>query len=146
MTAKSTGDGDETHVDTMVERIRVAQEESWRTLRYVDENSTEAWNSFEKLFVDLNPIVAEGEDVVGSSANQGQSSAAVAGIPNLESSMSNGQYLDHIGAPRDRPKLNKTKRKRSTKKEVTEEDGDGSSLTLSDDSDDDVVVVDGTGA
>lgn len=133
MTAKSTVDGEESNVDTMIERIRIAQEEPWRKLRYVDENSSEAWTTFEELFVDIDPAR---KNTGEGAAKEGENTDTQLGIPKLESSMSNEQYLDAISAPREQTKLKKRKRGRKLKKKDGEGiDGNESSITVSDDED-----------
>ena len=90
MTVKPTGDGEEETTDTMAERIRAVQEESWQKLKYVDEDSMEAWEAFnESLFV---------EDVDA--------------VPKLVSSMAPSIYLDTISAPRAPAKLAKLSKMR----------------------------------
>jgi DNA-directed RNA polymerase-3 subunit RPC5 len=85
MTVKPTGDGDEDTTDTMAERIRAVQEEPWRKMAYVDEDSQEAWESFsESLFVEETDTA-----------------------PKLRSSMSPAVYMDTVSAPRAPEKLAK---------------------------------------
>jgi DNA-directed RNA polymerase III subunit RPC5 len=83
MTVKPTVDGEEETTDTMAERIRAVQEEPWRKLKFVDEDSIEAWELFnDSLFVENTEI-----------------------IPQLVSSMTGSEYLDTISAPRAPAKL-----------------------------------------
>lgn len=83
MTVKPTIDGEEETTDTMAERIRAVQEEPWRKLKFVDEDSIEAWELFnDSLFVENTEI-----------------------IPQLVSSMTGSEYLDTISAPRAPAKL-----------------------------------------
>jgi DNA-directed RNA polymerase III subunit RPC5 len=83
MTVKPTVDGEEETTDTMAERIRAVQEELWRKLKFVDEDSIEAWELFnDSLFVENTEI-----------------------IPQLVSSMTGSEYLDTISAPRAPAKL-----------------------------------------
>jgi DNA-directed RNA polymerase III subunit RPC5 len=90
MTVKPTVDGEEESTDTMAERIRAVQEESWRKLKYVDEDSHEAWEAFnESLFVDN-----------------------IDTVPKLVSSMAPSLYLDTISAPRAPAKLAKLSKMR----------------------------------
>jgi len=92
MTVKPTADGEEETTDTMAERIRSVQEEPWRKLCYVDEDSEEAWNAYnEHLFV---------ENTVE--------------VPRLESTMGAAEYLDAIGAPRAPEKVGKLDKLRKT--------------------------------
>jgi len=81
----------------MAERIRAAQEEPWRKHQYIDEDSGEAWESYnEHLFME-------------------ETDAA----PKLVSAMANPQYLDAISAPRDAARLSRSKnirRRRGTRK------------------------------
>ncbi len=92
MTVKPTAEGEEETTDTMAERIRSVQEEPWRKLKYVDEDSAEAWEAYkEHLFIE------DTDDV-----------------PKLVSSMTALEYLDSISAPRapaKLAKLNKMKKK-----------------------------------
>jgi DNA-directed RNA polymerase-3 subunit RPC5 len=93
MTVKSTADGEEETTDTMAERIRSAQEEPWRRLTYVDEDSGEAWDAFnDYLFVDDSEEAAK-----------------------LVSGMDNAQYLDAISAPRDAARLSRSRTSRKKK-------------------------------
>jgi DNA-directed RNA polymerase III subunit RPC5 len=83
MTVKPTVDGEEETTDTMAERIRAVQEEPWRKLKFVDEDSIEAWELFnDRFFVENTEI-----------------------IPQLVSSMTGSEYLDTISAPRAPAKL-----------------------------------------
>lgn len=85
MTVKPTAEGEEETTDTMAERIRNVQEEPWRKLKYVDEDSAEAWEAYqEHLFI---------EDTENA--------------PKLASSMTTLEYLDSISAPRAPAKLAK---------------------------------------
>jgi len=91
MTVKATADGEEETTDTMAERIRAAQDEPWRKLKYVDEDSVDAWEAYEaNLFVE----------------NMGEA-------PKLVSRMGNAEYLDAISAPRDAIKLSRSKNVKS---------------------------------
>ncbi len=83
MTVKPTVDGEEETTDTMAERIRAIQEEPWWKIRYVDEDSMEAWELYnDSLFVESTDR-----------------------LPSLVSSMMNSEYLDTISAPRAPAKL-----------------------------------------
>ncbi len=84
MTVKTLGEGAE--VETMAERIRKAQEEKWRKMKYNDDESGVAWETFEELFV--------------------QDTDAV---PMLASGITDEVYLDKISAPRDEARLSRTK-------------------------------------
>lgn len=88
MTVKATVDGEEETTDTMAERIRSAQEEPWRRLKYVDDDSERAWETYHKdLFV-------EDTDTA----------------PKLVSSLGNAEFLDAISAPRDAARLSRAKK------------------------------------
>jgi DNA-directed RNA polymerase III subunit RPC5 len=91
MTVKSTGDGEEETTDTMAERIRAVQEEPWRKLKFVDEDSMEAWELYNNSF-----FVEGGET-----------------LPQLISSMTGSEYLDSISAPRAPAKLAKLNKLRN---------------------------------
>lgn len=83
MTVKPTVDGEEETTDTMAERIRAVQEEPWRKLEYVDEDSVDAWELYnDNLFVEAKET-----------------------LPQLVSSMTGSEYLDTISAPRAPAKL-----------------------------------------
>jgi hypothetical protein len=83
MTVKPTVDGEEETTDTMPERVRAVQEEPWRKLKYVDEDSVDAWELFnDSLFVETKET-----------------------LPQLVSSMTGAEYLDIISAPRAPAKL-----------------------------------------
>lgn len=117
MTVKAVGDEEET-TDTMAERIRAAQDEKWRKLHYVDENSDEAWQTFEEhLFVPGVPGSENEEDVHKD-------------VPKLVSYLQDAEYLDAISAPRDAAKLSRSRKNGKKGGEGDEEDSD----TLSGDS------------
>ncbi len=100
MTVKSNVDGEEETTDTMAERISAAQAEAWKTQRYVDEDSTEAWDAFHKhLFV-------------GAEAGLEDNEALLANMPQLLSALDDVEYLDTISAPRDAAKLSGSKKVR----------------------------------
>jgi len=83
MTVKPAVDGEEETTDTMAERIRAVQEEPWRKLKFVDEDSMEAWELYnDSLFVETKET-----------------------LPQLVSSMTGSEYLDAISAPRAPAKL-----------------------------------------
>lgn len=84
MTVKQLGEGVE--VETMGERIRKAQEEKWRKMKYIDDESAAAWDTFNELFV---------EDPESK--------------PMLVSGITDEEYLDKISAPRDAARLSKAK-------------------------------------
>ena len=84
MTVKQLGEGVE--VETMGERIRKAQEEKWRKMKYIDDESAAAWDTFNELFVE------EPESK-----------------PTLVSGITDEEYLDKISAPRDAARLSKAK-------------------------------------
>lgn len=125
MTAKSTIDGEEARGNPLFDLLKATQEESWRKLRFIDEESAEAWANYEDLFVNTEPqtdeIVQEGEDV------KPKIHPAKEGVAQLQSSMSNADYLDYISAPRDMAKLKRAKRKN---KPTKREGGDGSQSTV----------------
>lgn len=85
MTVKAVGEEGEAR-ESMAERIRAAQEEKWRKMRYIDDNSDAAWETFEELFVRDTET-----------------------LPRLESGIEDKVYLDEISAPRDAARLSRTK-------------------------------------
>jgi DNA-directed RNA polymerase-3 subunit RPC5 len=98
MTVKSNVDGEEETTDTMAERISAAQSEAWKTQRYVDEDSAEAWDAFHKhLFVGTETGLEDNE-------------ALLANMPRLRSALDDVEYLDAISAPRDAAKLSRSKK------------------------------------
>jgi DNA-directed RNA polymerase-3 subunit RPC5 len=63
MTIKSAGwDGDEVVTETMADRLRAVQIEGWRIMRYVDEESDEAWEAYQESLL-LRPDSATAEAV-----------------------------------------------------------------------------------
>lgn len=84
MTVKALGEGVE--VETMAERIRNTQEEKWRKMKFVDDESASAWETYNELFVE-NPEA----------------------VPRLKTGISEADYLDRISAPRDAARLSRTK-------------------------------------
>ncbi|KFX97156.1 hypothetical protein V495_05552 [Pseudogymnoascus sp. VKM F-4514 (FW-929)] len=86
MTVKTTGEGEEDGQDSMAERIKNAQEEKWQKMRYIDDNSDAAWETFEELFA---------QDTEN--------------LPKLESGIDDATYLDTISAPRDEARLSRAK-------------------------------------
>jgi DNA-directed RNA polymerase-3 subunit RPC5 len=128
MTVKSNVDGEEETTDTMAERISAAQAEAWKTQRYVDEDSGEAWDAFHKhLFVGANAGLENNEDLL-------------ANMPQLKSALDDAEYLDTISAPRDAAKLSRSKKVRKDrdkgkgkgKEKATEGAESDTSSTLSD--------------
>ncbi|KAF4126908.1 Sin-like protein conserved region [Geosmithia morbida] len=59
MTVKTTSDTDGVSTETMADRLRAAQSEHWRKLRYTDENDEAAWEVYnESLFLQpKEPII-----------------------------------------------------------------------------------------
>ncbi|KAG6048036.1 hypothetical protein E4U39_007805 [Claviceps sp. Clav50 group G5] len=52
MTIKNTADGDTVTTETMADRLRYVQTETWRKMRYTDENEEAAWEVYnESLFL-----------------------------------------------------------------------------------------------
>lgn len=130
MTVKSSVDGEEDSTDTMAERISAAQQEPWRSHRYVDEDSSEAWDAFhENLFVGAEGEIEDNEELQEK-------------VPKLVSRLDDGAYLDTISAPRDAARLSRSKmvrkdrgrKKGKGKEKDTAGDGEDSdtSSTLSD--------------
>ena len=129
MTVKSSVDGEEDSTDTMAERITAAQQEPWRNHRYIDEDSSEAWDAFhENLFVGAEGRMEEDEELQAK-------------VPKLVSGLDDGAYLDTISAPRDAARLSRSKRvkkdpnrktAKSKEKEAAGDEESDSSSTLSD--------------
>ena len=127
MTVKSNVDGEEETTDTMAERISAAQAEPWKTQRYIDEDSGEAWDAFHKyLFVGAGAELEDNEDLL-------------ANMPQLRSALDDVEYLDTISAPRDAAKLSRSKkvrkdrdRKGKGKEKATDGAESDTSSTLSD--------------
>jgi len=103
MTVKSNVDGEEDTTDSMAKRITAAQTELWKTHRYIDEDTEEAWAEYkESMFVGTDLGTRDSEDLLKS-------------LPKLLSSLNNKEYLDTISAPRNALKLT---RKRIKKEKV----------------------------
>ena len=103
MTVKSNVDGEEETTDTMAERIAAAQAEAWKTQRYIDEDSGDAWEAFHKhLFVGARDGLEESEDLL-------------ANMPHLKSALDDAEYLDFISAPSNPAKLSRSKKVRNQK-------------------------------
>ncbi|KAG5915276.1 hypothetical protein E4U42_000067 [Claviceps africana] len=52
MTIKNTADPDAVTTETMADRLRYVQSETWRRMRYTDENDEAAWDVYnESLFL-----------------------------------------------------------------------------------------------
>jgi DNA-directed RNA polymerase-3 subunit RPC5 len=119
MTVKQATDNDEDAEIPMTTRIRQAQEEPWRKLRYVDENSGEAWDTFEELFVPNKEMDGEPEKKEdtkeGEAVEPTEPTEPTADPPRLQSVMNNVQYLDYISAPRDAARLSRSKRTKGAK-------------------------------
>lgn len=145
-TAKMTVDGEEENIESMAERISSAQGEPWRGHRYIDEDSVEAWNAYDRdLFVESQE--GEKDDELSDIADVAKGTAAKSlmkdlkdKVPSLVSKLNNAQYLDNISAPTDQAKLSRSKkvRERRNGKKKAKEGQDGgtiesdSSSTLSD--------------
>ncbi|KAI9827201.1 MAG: hypothetical protein M1832_005338 [Thelocarpon impressellum] len=76
MAVKSV-DGEDFDMTQTMKTLKEIQEEKWRRMDYADENSNEAWEGYNRLFV-----------------------RAPDRVPDLQSAMSNAQYLDAISAPK----------------------------------------------
>ena len=138
MTVKSSVDGEEDSTDTMAERISAAQQEPWKSHRYVDEDTSEAWDSFhDNLFVSAADMPEKNEELQAK-------------VPKLVSGLDDGVYLDTISAPRDAARLSRSKKVRTgrnrkkekgkgRKVDVNEEDDVSSSLSSGTESEKDVL-------
>lgn len=68
MTIKNTADGDTITTETMADRLRAVQSETWRKMRYTDENDETAWEVYnQSLFLrdqdaPEKPPLKEGEE------------------------------------------------------------------------------------
>ncbi|TVY78323.1 DNA-directed RNA polymerase III subunit rpc5 [Lachnellula suecica] len=108
LTAKSAIDGEEENDDTMAERIAAVQAEQWKTFRIIDENSNEAWKSYdENMFVGHDKGLKTTEELRAE-------------IPKLSSVWNNAEYLDALAPKRNAAKVKKEKTK--TKGAVEEEE------------------------
>ncbi|KAG5932259.1 hypothetical protein E4U59_007656 [Claviceps monticola] len=59
MTIKNTADGETVTTETMADRLRYVQTETWRKMRYTDENEEAAWEVYnESLFLQPKAGVA----------------------------------------------------------------------------------------
>lgn len=100
MTVKSNVDGEEETTDTMAERIAAAQAEAWKTQKYVDEDSADAWDAFHRhLFVGARAGLENSEDLLAI-------------MPHLKSALDDAEYLDFISAPSNPAKLSRSKKVR----------------------------------
>lgn len=95
MIIKNPVDGEEETTDSMAERIASTQAESWRRHKWIDENSHEAWEAYQK-----NLLVGEGKYDHEELKKQ---------MVGLSSAWSPDEYLDIISAPRDAAKLSRSK-------------------------------------
>ncbi|KAF8853732.1 hypothetical protein BDZ45DRAFT_677462 [Acephala macrosclerotiorum] len=134
MIVKNAMDGEEESSDTMAQRISTAQAEQWKSHRFVDEMEDEAWKAYEE-----NLFVGARFGIQGEGA---ETSDLLANLPTLKSNLDDGEYLDHISAPRDAAKLSRSKKipksKKGKEKETatTETVESDTSSTLSDSSGD----------
>ncbi|KAH8808853.1 Sin-like protein conserved region-domain-containing protein [Xylogone sp. PMI_703] len=100
MTVKSTVDGEDDTMDNMATRISNTQAESWKRLRFIDENSAEAWEVFhEHLFIGQGNDKEAQEDSLSK-------------VPKLRSGFGDAQYMDAISAPLDAAKLSRSNAER----------------------------------
>lgn len=134
MIVKNAMDGEEESSDTMAQRISTAQAEQWKSHRFVDEMDDDAWKAYEEnLFVGAR-FGSRGENV--------ETSDLLANLPALKSNLDDGEYLDHISAPRDAAKLSRSKKIPKSKKGKEKETTTGAAVesdtssTLSDSSGD----------
>jgi DNA-directed RNA polymerase III subunit RPC5 len=95
MTVKSSIDGEEDTGENMTERITTVQQEPWTHHRYVDEDSADAWETFDgDLFVY--------DEVVEKQGRPEQ-------IQHLASGFEDEELLDTISVTRDAAKLSRKK-------------------------------------
>ena len=95
MSIKNPVDGEEDNTSSMAERIAATQAEPWRCHNWIDENSDAAWATYRE-----NLLVASGEMTAKELKDE---------MSQLNSSMTPGEYLDNISAPRDAAKLSRSK-------------------------------------
>lgn len=95
MIIKNPVDGEEETTDSMAERIAATQAESWRRHKWIDENSPEAWEAYQK-----NLLVGEGNHDPEELKRQ---------MVSLNSAWTPDEFLDVISAPRDAAKLSRSK-------------------------------------
>jgi DNA-directed RNA polymerase-3 subunit RPC5 len=121
LTAKSNIDGEEDNNDTMAERIAQVQAESWKAYKVIDENSEQAWKSFEEnMFVGHHLVTKDTEELRTS-------------IPKLKSVWNNAEYLEALAPKRTTGKIREKKSK--PKATATEEDPEEFDLSNLEDSD-----------
>ena len=101
MTVKSNVDGEEDSTDTMGARITAVQTELWKTHQFIDEDTTEAWDSFQE-----NMFVASELRIEDSGELQDK-------MPKLKTALSNLEYMDTISAPSNLAKLSRSKTRKS---------------------------------
>ena len=67
MTIKNPSSSDETTTETMVDRLRHVQTESWTKLKYVKEDHEDAWDLFYKtlLYEGKVPEIKDAKDIKG---------------------------------------------------------------------------------
>ena len=95
MIIKNPVDGEEETTDSMAERIAATQAESWRRHKWIDENSPEAWEAYQK-----NLLVGEGKHDPEELKRR---------MVSLSSAWTPDEFLDVISAPRDAAKLSRSK-------------------------------------
>jgi len=119
MTVKSRVDGEDSSTDNMGERITAAQQEKWKTHRWVDEEEGEAWNFYaENLFVGAEDKVESTEELKKT-------------YPALSSSLLNMEYMDTISAPNDFARLSRTRAQEKKKARKGKENANGAEIDVS---------------
>jgi DNA-directed RNA polymerase-3 subunit RPC5 len=101
MTVKSNVDGEEDSTDTMGARITAVQTELWKTHKFIDEDATEAWDSFQE-----NMFVASELRIEDNGELQDK-------MPKLKTALDNPEYMDTISAPSNPAKLSRSKIRKS---------------------------------
>ncbi len=97
MTVKSNVDGEEDSTDTMGARITAVQTEPWKTHQFIDEDATEAWDSFQE-----NMFVASELRIEDNAELQDK-------LPRLKTALDNLEYMDIISAPSNPAKVSRSK-------------------------------------
>ncbi|KAF4631917.1 hypothetical protein G7Y89_g6207 [Cudoniella acicularis] len=112
MTVKSSIDGEEESTDTMAERIAVTQAEAWKSHRFVDEDTVEAWDAYGGLFVGAEADIDANE--------------LLEKVPKLVTSIDDLEYLDAISVPRDEARMSRNKKKDKKGKGRADEESESS--------------------
>lgn len=78
MTIKQTTEGDEELVqETMADRLKKVQNETWRKMRYVHEESADSWAMSEEVLYTNNGNEKDEQDEVAAAESSGSAATAV---------------------------------------------------------------------